>query len=210
MRQHKQLPLVLCEGKEDRFVMEMLAASAGLDGKLKFEDYDGESNLRAYLGSIVAGPEYGRGEYSKILVIRDADTSYASAWQSVTDAIQAVFEGNIDSPDDMITSTKGVEISAWVVPGPEKTGMIETLCLEASRSSHADLFTCLDPLISCLTAKNGIAPHEKIRFALWTMIAQGPTAKDRLSVKYALANIPLDWNSEIFRPLRELLIKHAS
>ena len=210
MKQHKRLPLVLCEGKEDRIVMEMLATSAGLEDKLKFEDYDGETNLRSYLNSLVASPEYGRGEYSKILVTRDADSNYASAWQSVTDAIQSVFATTPSEPDDTITSAKGVQISAWVVPGPDKTGMIETLCLEASRLSSPDLFKCLDPLMSCLSGTDGTTPHEKIRFAFWTIIAQGPAAKNRLSIERSLKNITLDWNSAAFAPLRELLIKHAN
>lgn len=42
MKPHKPTPLVLCEGKEDRLVLEMLAKHAGLEGKLAFQDYGGE------------------------------------------------------------------------------------------------------------------------------------------------------------------------
>lgn len=43
MMPHTPMPLVLCEGKEDRLVMEALAKHAGLEGKLAFQDYAGEN-----------------------------------------------------------------------------------------------------------------------------------------------------------------------
>jgi len=77
MKPHTPIPLVLCEGKEDLLVMETLAREAGIGGKLKFKDYGGESNLRKYLVNLKARPEFNRGEFSRILVTRDADANHA-------------------------------------------------------------------------------------------------------------------------------------
>lgn len=192
------MPLVLCEGKEDRLVMEQLANHAGLAGKLAFQDYDGENNLRRYLANLKVSPEFARGEYSKVLVTRDADANFDNAWASVSDSMKAVFSESPASPGEWITPAAGVPVSAWVIPGPGKTGMIETLCLDASRSKSPELFACLDPFVDCLGRLHECVPHEKTRFALWTVIAQGSGAKNRLSLERALATLPLAWDDEVF------------
>jgi hypothetical protein len=211
MKLHSSIPLVLCEGKEDRLVMEALAQHVGLEGKLVFEDYGGESKLRSYLSTLKVRPGFRRGEYSHVLVTRDADADFDSAWASVRGSITASFSCEPPDPGTWVPTDDGAQIAGWVIPGPGKSGMIETLCLDASRSKFPDVFTCLDPFVDCLGKLNdGTPPHEKVRFALWTIIAQGSGAKDRLSLKYALKNLPLDWDDEAFTPLRKLLVKIGS
>ena len=205
MTPHKPIPLVLCEGKEDRLVMEALARHVGLKGKLAFQDYGGESKLRAYLATLKVSPEFRRGEFSRILVTRDADADFAQAWASLKGSIQAVFSSEPATPRAWISAGNGSQISAWVIPGPDKAGMIETLCLEAARTKSPSDFGCLDPLMACLENLQGEKPHEKVRFAIWTIIAQGTGAKKRLSLERAIDHLPLDWGDEAFTPLRELL-----
>lgn len=205
MTPHKPIPLVLCEGKEDRLVMEMVAQHAGLKGKLAFQDYGGESKLREYLATLKVSPEFRRGEFSRILVTRDADADFAQAWASLRGSIQAVFSSEPVTPGAWISTESGSQISAWVIPGPDKAGMIETLCLEAARTRSPSDFGCLDSLMTCLEGIQGEMPHEKVRFAIWTIIAQGTGAKKRLSLERAIDYLPLDWGDEAFIPLRDLL-----
>jgi len=175
-----------------------------------FEDYGGESNLRAYLASLKVRPEYAKGEYRKVLVTRDADKDFKSAWQSVSDSIKHVFSQEVTEPGSWVQSEDGVQLSAWVIPGPGQSGMIETLCLDAARATSPQMFSCLDPFMECLESLHGEMPHEKIRFALWTILAQGKTAKDRLSVELALKRIQIPWDNDVFQDLRKLLEDVAS
>jgi len=207
MKPHKPIPLVLCEGKEDRLVMEMLAKHAGLGGKLAFQDYGGESKLRAYLANLKVSPEFRRGEFSRVLVTRDADADFEQAWTSLKGSIRAVFSSEPVTPGAWVPTENGSQISAWVIPGPDKTGMIETLCLEAARTKSPSDFGCLDPLMVCLEKLQGETPHEKVRFAIWTIITQGTGAKKRLSLERAIDHLPLDWGDEAFASLKELLTK---
>lgn len=103
----------------------------------------------------------------------------------------------------------GPGIAAWIIPGNGRPGMIETLCLESARAKAPEVFTCLDSFVTCLTGIHGEAPHEKARFALWTIAAQGAGAKDRLSLQYAIPNLPIDWEDAAFLPLRDLLVDIA-
>lgn len=210
MNVHVQKTLVLCEGKEDKLVMQCLAQHAKLEAGLAFEDYGGETNLRSYLANLKVSPEYAKGEYRKILVTRDADRDFDSAWQSVRNSIENVFSHTVMEPGDWVRNEDGVLLSAWVIPGPGQSGMIETLCLDAARATTPEIFDCLDPFMECIGTLHTEAPHEKVRFALWTIIAQGKTAKDRLSVERALKQIPISWENEAFHGLRKLLEKVAS
>ena len=210
MKSHVPKTLVLCEGKEDRLVMQGLARHAGLLERLDFEDYGGESNLRAYLSSVKVRPEYAKGEYRKILVTRDADEDFNGAWQSVGDSIQHVFSQKVTEPGSWVQTDDGVQLSAWVIPGPGQSGMIETLCLDAARDDTPQMFDCLDPFMDCIGRFHDGTPHEKVRFALWTIIAQGKTARDRLSVELALKRIPISWENQAFHGLRKLLEEVAS
>lgn len=204
MKAHTQKPLVLCEGKEDRLVMQAIARHAGIEDKLSFEDYGGESKLREYLAALMVRGDFRRGEIPRILVTRDADANFDSAWASITGSIQISFGCDIGQPGMWVVTESGAEVTAWVVPGPGQPGMIETLCLNAARSSSPEMFGCLDPFIDCLGRLQEGTPHDKVRFAIWTIIAQGAGAQDRLSIERALSRLHLDWSNEVFLPLTEI------
>lgn len=210
MKQHTPKPLVLCEGKEDQLVIETLANHAGLTGRLSFQEYDGKDKLRSFLHLLKATPEYTRGEYSKVLITRDADTSYESSWAALAGAITEAFGCTVNKPGEWIEPDDGPELSAWIIPGPGQTGMIETLCVNSSIAKAPEVYECLDSFIGCLKAVQGEEPHEKTRFALWTIAAQGAGAQKRLSLKYAIPKLPIDWDDAAFTPLRDLLVGIAS
>lgn len=204
MRTHTPVTLVLCEGNDDRLVMHTLARHCSLDTHLKFESYNGESNLRAFLSTLKASPEFTRGEYDKILITRDADSDYDAAWKSIQGSIQKVFIQTVTNPGEWIELESGGKLAAWVIPGLDQPGMIETLCLNAARSNAPALFACLDPFVACLEGQWGQKPHEKVRFGLWTIIAQGQKAKHRLSMERAIVNIDFNWDDTAYDSLKQL------
>lgn len=210
MREHIPKPLVLCEGKEDLLVIQELARRAGLEGKLVFEQYGGKDNLRAYLHTLKVSPEYARGQYSRILVTRDADMNFNSSWDALKGAIKEAFDSEIGEPGIWIKVKDAPDLAAWIVPGPGKTGMIETLCLESSRTKAPEIFNCLDSFSNCIAGIQSVPLHEKARFEIWTITAQGAGAKGRMSLKYAIPNLPIDWDDAAFTPLRDLLVSISS
>lgn len=210
MKAHMPKPLVLCEGKEDLLVIQALASHVGLGDKLTFQQYGGKDKLRANLHQLKASPEYARGEYSQILITRDADSDFTSSWQALKDSIAEVFSCEPTTPGEWVKHEAEPEIAAWIIPGPGKTGMIETLCLESSRAKAPEVFKCLDSFVACLAEIHGSESHEKTRFALWTIAAQGAGAQKRLSLERAIPNLPIDWDDATFAPLRDLLVSIIS
>jgi hypothetical protein len=206
MNPHLPMPLILCEGKEDKLVLEALAKHLGLEGRIHFESYGGKDALKSHLATLKVRPGYSRGEISKVLVTRDADTNHERAWAAIKGAISTVFACELSQPGHWEIIDGGPLIAAWVIPGPQKTGMIETLCMESARAKSAEVFSCLDSFVDCLTAVHGDKLHEKARFALWTIAAQGNQAKDWLSVEFAMPNLPINWDDEVFSSLKELIV----
>ena len=210
MKSHTPKVLVLCEGKEDLLVIEALANHAGLGGKLIFEQYGGKDQLRAYLRQLKTSPEYARGEYSRILVTRDADSDFDSSWQALKGSIVEAFSCEPTAPGEWIKRETEPEIAAWIIPGPGQTGMLETLCIESSRTQSPEVLACLDSFMTCLATVHGAEAHEKTRFAIWTIAAQGAGAHKRLSLDRAVSNLPIDWDDVAYGPLRDLLVKISS
>lgn len=204
-------PLVLCEGKQDKLVMEELAKHAGLEGLLDFENYGGKDKLRDYLRLLKVRPEYVSGEHPRILVTRDADNNFDNSWQSLRTAVSEILSCTVEQPGDWCKTADGTEVAAWVVPGAGKKGMIETMCVDSSEENAPGVFACLASFLECLESVHKSPIHEKSRFAIWTIAAQGGEgAQNRMPLERAISYLPIDWDAEAFTPLKELLVKVAS
>lgn len=144
--------IVLCEGKEDKQVLECLLADMGID-QVEVRKYEGKDNLRQALKLLIKSPEFTRGQYTRILVTRDADEDWDSAWASMRDTIQNVFKIQLNDAIEWVPINEDTQITAWVFPGHGQKGMIETLCLDVARQTNPEAFECLDQYTDCLQQK---------------------------------------------------------
>lgn len=206
MKPRKPIHLVICEGKDDQFVIEGLARDLGIQDELEFRHFAEEKGtLRSFLVAISKSPDFARGALRSILVTCDADDSFENRWQSVTDANNAAFGVNLAEPGKWQQVPSGPRLAAWINPGPNRPGMLETLCLEAVRENDPKVFPCIDTFMSCVEDAHGSLLHEKARFYIWSIVAQGPTAQHQLALPKALERFPPNWQSEAFSELREVL-----
>jgi hypothetical protein len=197
--------LVLCEGKEDLAVLKQIAQSSNLRG-LKIEEYGGKSKLSDYLRLISKNSDFISGRIHRILVTRDADEAPEAAYQSACDGIDAHFGIKFSTQNVWLAVTQQCEIALWIAPGKGRTGMIESLCLDAAKSTTPSTFDCLDEYTGCLKNRHKIELHEKERFGIWTIAAQGTAlGQRRLSFSDALQRIDFDWSDPVFSEIRELL-----
>jgi len=197
--------VVLCEGKDDRQVIECLLVDMGIS-HVDVREYKGKDALRAALDLLKASPEFTRGELSKILITRDADDNWDSAWASLRDNTQAVFGIELPDVNQWTVLNDDTQVAAWIFPGRGKSGMIETLCLDVARHSNPADFECLDQYALCLEQKHHAKLHEKARFEIWSIAAQTfPAPRRGLSMERVLKKLPLDWKNEMFQETRNIL-----
>jgi 5S rRNA maturation endonuclease (ribonuclease M5) len=197
--------IVLCEGRDDKQVLECLLTDMEINhvGVLK---YSGKDKLREALKLLRKSPEFTRGEYKRILVTRDADEDWDSAWTSMRDTIQQVFSIQLNDANEWVSLNEDSEIAAWVFPGRGRGGMIETLCLDVARQMNPEAFECLDQYADCLQQKHQATLHEKARFEIWSIAAQTFDApRRRISMDLVIKRLPFDWKHEKFSEIREVL-----
>lgn len=205
MMTRSPIHLVLCEGTDDQRVMEGLATHSGFAEKLQFRSYAESGTLRSYLVTLSKSPDFVRGEIRSLLVTRDADDDFSGCWRSIQGAVRDAFGADLVSPGQWVEIPNGPKVAAWINPGPDQTGMLESLCLEAARDTHPEVFPCIDSFVECIGTAWGVPVHEKSRFHIWSIVAQGPGPKDRLSLGRALEHLPPNWDSKAFDSLREML-----
>jgi len=83
--------------------------------------------------------------------------------------------------------------------------MIESLVLDFAEEECPHVFRCLDQFMDCVGEVRGERPHEKVRFAVWTMVGQGGSGHRRLSLERALPRLRLDPGAGSFAPLVAVL-----
>jgi hypothetical protein len=204
--------LVLCEDKGDVAVMEKIARSAKLR-KLRFKYYSGKTNLHPSLEVLSKTPAFNNGSLRRILITRDADDSYQQAWDEVRETLQLIFGSCPDEPEQWHHSKKNdlPAIAVWIAPTKGQAGMIESLCLEAASKVDSTSLHCLNMYTRCLQQNNRIQLHEKERFGIWTIAAQGASPRSRrMSFRDAIERLPIPWNDKVFATLRSILAETAN
>lgn len=204
--------LVLCEGKGDVAVMERIARAAKLH-RLRFKYYSGKTNLHSSLEVLSKTPAFNNGSLSRILITRDADDCYQEAWQEVRETVQLVLGVSLDEPETWHCSDAGdiPALAVWIAPARNQPGMIESLCLQAAAQVDPRSLHCLDLYSRCLKQNNRIELHEKERFGIWTIAAQGTASRSRrMSFRDAIERLPIPWDGPVFEPLRKILSETQS
>lgn len=201
--------LVLCEGKEDKLLMEALATHLGITNGLEFESYDSAERLKSNLRNLRTQGRFAAGELGRILVTRDADSDPGAAWDVLAGSVRDALGVDCRQAGVWEKTAEGPEVAAWLVPAVGSPGMIESLCLEAARGSQPVVFGCLDPFVSCLETQRKTPLHPKEVFAYWTICGQDHDPRKRLSLERALSHLPFDWNHTAFSGLAGILKQTA-
>ncbi len=201
----QKFSLVLGEGKEDLAVLQKVAEAGEING-LRYKEYGGKNKLKSFLNMEQKAPEYTSGRIKRILITRDADENWQAAWDAASGAAQNIFGVVISAPGEWQQIENGPQVSIWIAPSRDKEGMIETLCLEAAKNTDSDTFDCLETYVECLQTKHQIELHEKERFEIWTIAAQGSAmGRRRLPFSEAITRLPIDWSNSAFTEIKDLL-----
>jgi hypothetical protein len=140
--------LLLVEGATPMHFFEALLRHLGLSPKILILDYGGKTDLKPYLRTLTATPNFAT-VVTSVGVVRDAENDAVAAHQSVTDALTAAGLTPARTPP--------IQTSIFVLPDNKSPGMIETLCMEAVKNepSLANSYTCVAEFFACL-ARNSV------------------------------------------------------
>ena len=161
--------LLLVEGNDD---LRFFQAMAKYLGKIDIAvcSYNGKSNLGNDLSDRVRSPEFQA--VSSLGIVRDADESSHSAFDSVVGALRRV---NLPIPDApaIPIERNGLRVSVLIIPPEEETGELENVCL-GSIEGTPDML-CVESYFDCLSnVEPPIAANRMAKARLHSYLAPGP------------------------------------
>ena len=158
----------------------------------------GRDNIRPFLLETLPGsPDFPR--LRSLGIIRDADDSPASAFQSVQDALRAsplpapLGPWNVERAED-------ISVSVAILPDDSSTGSLEDLCLRSIEGSIE--FECVEQYMTCIEG-NGPLNGQRSKARLHTYLAAQPDPGLRIG-EAADAGV-WDWESDAFRQVADFL-----
>lgn len=132
----------------------------------------GTSGLQSVLAAVAVAlqPSNDRHGPSKVAVIFDADKQHAAHWDEYVGHFASAGLPRPVKPGQWVNGKKddrAVQTMLYLLPGPNRTGAIETLLLKTLAGSTG--YTCVDDLVKCWTDAGivGAEIADKVRMQAW-------------------------------------------
>jgi hypothetical protein len=195
---------LLVEGETDKHFFYRLIDRLGYRDIIWVMDYGGKSRFRKTLEMLKDRPEIVDGSLEILAVVRDADNSHSSAFQSVRDALRDYGFAYPKTPMSLSDGKDQPITSVFIVPDVVP-GAIENLFLAAHHAESE--MTCVQQivpdLLQCLSGQNvALSPanHAKAAFQIFLAAKGG-----ELHAKDAFKRSWFNWDSEEFAPIYDFL-----
>ena len=142
---------LLVEGKDQQHFFEEFLKHIGREKLVQVQDYGGGTELRGFLPAFVKMP--GFNSVSSIGIIRDAESSAQSTFQSVQSSLRNV---NLAVPTQVEVATASTPtVAVLILPGGGRNGMLETVLCELFAGDAID--KCIDEFFNCAGSQAGVA-----------------------------------------------------
>ncbi len=140
---------LLVEGNDQRNFFRAFIGHLAIED-IQIHNFGGVPDLKRFLRAFANGPGF-RESVQSIGIVRDAEKSAASAFQSVQSSLE---QAGLSVPGHPETPSAGKpSVNVLILPGGGESGMLETLLCETfAGSPEAD---CISSFFDCL-AENGV------------------------------------------------------
>ena len=175
---------LLVEGNDQRNFFEAMVEHMALSG-VQVQNFGGVDELRRYLAAFVNTP--GFSMVRRIGIVRDAETSAASAFRSVQSSLR---NAGLPAPaEPAVVTCDEPCVSVLVLPDGADAGMLETLLCKTFASTAVD--RCIDDLFECVNAAGLDASKrlEKARCRVWLATKPEPHLSAGVAAKRGYWNL---------------------
>lgn len=190
---------LIVEGNDEVRVFYALCRHLGISG-LQVQQYDGYRNLRRFLRTLTAVPDFH--EVESLAVVADADRNRSGRQQSIRDALT---NSGLPAPSAplQLASHGGIRTAYLVIPHDSEGTMLEDVCLASVRLDVA--MKCVDEYFECLDREGASTPRavqmSKARVHAFLASRDDPA----LRIGEAADGGIWQLDDDAFRPMRELL-----
>ena len=190
--------LLLVEGENERRFFVALLRRLELSDAVQVLNYGGKTQLRPLLSTLHLVPGYS--DLTALGVTRDADESFASAFQSICNSLG---NAGLGVPDQTRAPTSATpSVSVFVLPDCSSPGMLETLCLSAMQDDPA--MPCVEQYFQCLEESASIPSKNPDKARAHAFLAS--RSKPELRVGEAAEAGYWQLDSPVYYPLKSFLL----
>jgi hypothetical protein len=193
--------VLIVEGDEERFFFEAFIQYLGL-GRIQIVPIGGKTELRRSLGTLLLTS--GHENMVSLGIVRDADLNPASAFQSVSDALQAA--GLTVPIGPLLTAGQNPRVTIMILPGENITGMLEDVCLKSVTGDPA--MPCVEQYIQCLQDHTVPLPRNMSKAKVQVFLASREGAGKRLGEAAQAGYWPFGHTA--FGPVKDFLQQISS
>lgn len=192
---------LLVEGNDERNFFESLIKHLSLEN-MEIRNFRGKDNLRDFLMALCDDDDFA-GAVQSIGIVRDADGSAESTFESIRDSLLHVGLPVPDWPQSFVRTDSGPTVGVFVMPGGGRTGMLETILRDTFANSKID--RCIDVYLDCVGALPGVDLRrpDKARVHAWLATRPDP----HVSVGVAAKKGYWDMNHPALKDIREFLLE---
>ena len=190
----KSETLLLVEGNDHRNFFEAFRDHLTIP-KMQIENYGGVNQLSGVLAAYASSREFGA--VRRLGIIRDAESSAESAFQSVRSALG---KANLALPERIGEVTTGDPLVGVLVLPDDGPGMLETVLARCFAETRED--DCIDRFFQCVKADGRtILRSEKARTCAYLATTRDPHVSVGVAAKKGVWNFTHD----AFNKIREFL-----
>ena len=153
--------LLLVEGKDEELFFTAALEYRSI-GDIQVLPIAGKTRLRENLATLRRDPKFPAA--TCLAVIRDADNSSASAFQSVCDSL---LHHSLSVPKKHGEFTTALpRVGVFIMPDGKNNGMLETLCMQSVKGKAPT--ACVESFLDCLMQSGSHpSPLDKARAHAW-------------------------------------------
>lgn len=203
--------LLLVEGNDDywffrRLIEKRQSISDLEDSDVQIIEFAQSDKLSRFFANIIV-PALATAptSVSVLGVVRDADQSFTSAFQSIQDSLRnarlPVPTAPIEIATGQTSSGGRLDTAAYIMPDNASLGDLESLCLDAVRTTPA--MPCVDSYLDCLKSIDH-SPRQESKARLRAFLAANQDDPTLRSGEAIAAGI-IPWNSPAFAGVHQFL-----
>ncbi len=194
IEKRKQL---LVEGNDADSFLTVLLKNLKITS-IQIQNYGGKDELKGFLKQFLKAPGF-QEKVESLGIVRDAETSPKSAFQSICSALKIA---GFPVPQIPLEKTKTQPcISVFILPDNKTKGMLETICLRSVEKDST--MVCIDTYFKCLKKKLNTLPKNIEKARLQAFLASRKKVPRKLGIA-AMQNV-WPWDSPVFKNIKQFL-----
>ena len=176
---------LLVEGRDEELFFVAFLRSLQMQD-VQIRNYQGKDRLGNYLATFTGLSDLD--QVQAIGIVRDADTSSSSAFQSVQSALRNT---GLPVPRQPLQPSTGIPVvSVFIMPDNNRNGALEQLCLSALADDPA--MPCVENFLQCVNDSVPAGPQDQAKAQIHAFLASREDPELRLGEAAQRGYIPWD------------------